>query len=131
MLDKKNISDRLLKCFSSVVHDIMRDKGLTNFVLDPSIKSNLQQNKILNYSDIFSMNRTNDLDLPETGFSIGHGINYGLKRKKEDNTILFSTKTGIGQVLRTSRQDNMPNKSSLNNKSSDFAGFLKLDLFGF
>ena len=76
------------------------------------------------------MNRTNDLDLPETGFSVGHGIDYGLKRKKDDNSILFSTNTGIGQVLRTSRQDNMPNKSSLNNRSSDFAGFLKFDLFG-
>jgi len=90
----------------------------------------LDNNKILNYSDIFSMNRTNDLDLPETGFSVGHGIAYGLKRKKDDNTILFSTNTGVGQVLRTSRQENMPNKSSLNNKSSDFAGFLKFDLFG-
>ena len=76
------------------------------------------------------MNRTNDLDLPETGFSVGHGIDYGLKRKKDDNSILFSTNAGIGQVLRTSRLDKMPNKSSLNNKSSDFAGFLKFDLFG-
>tara|TARA_A100001015_G_C15021648_1_gene728309 strand:- start:434 stop:2761 length:2328 start_codon:yes stop_codon:yes gene_type:complete len=86
--------------------------------------------KILNYSDIFSLNRTNDLDLPETGFSIGHGIDYGLKRKKDDKTVLFSTNAGIGQVLRTSRQDNMPNRSSLNNKSSDFAGFLNFELFG-
>ena len=54
MLDKKTISDRLLKCFSSVVHDIMRDKGLTNFVLDPNIKSNLQQNKIA--GEIFTIN---------------------------------------------------------------------------
>jgi len=90
----------------------------------------LNNNKILNYSDIFSMNRTNNLDLPETGFSVGHGIDYNLKRKKDDNSILFSTNTGIGQVLRTSRQDKMPNKSSLNNKSSDFAGFLKFDIFG-
>ena len=76
------------------------------------------------------MNRTNNLDLPETGFTVGHGIDYSLKRKKNDNSIFFSTNTGIGQVLRTSRQDNMPNKSSLNNKSSDFVGFLKFDLFG-
>ena len=86
--------------------------------------------KILNYSDIFSMNRTNDLDLPETGFSVGHGIEYNFKKKKDDNTILFSTNTGIGQVLRTSRQDNMPIKSSLNNKNSDYAGFLNFSLFG-
>lgn len=76
------------------------------------------------------MNRTNDLDLPETGFSVGHGIEYNFKKKKDDNTILFSTNTGIGQVLRTSRQDNMPIKSSLNNKNSDYAGFLNFSLFG-
>ena len=86
--------------------------------------------KILNYSDTFSMNRTNDLDLPETGFSLGHGIDYSLNRKKEDNSILFSTKSGIGQVIRTSKENKMPNKSSLNNTSSDFAGFINFQLFG-
>ena len=38
-LSKSNsISDRLTKCFSSVIHDVMRDAGFKNFVLDPSIK---------------------------------------------------------------------------------------------
>ena len=34
-----SISDRLTKCFSSVIHDVMRDAGFKNFVLDPSIKA--------------------------------------------------------------------------------------------
>ena len=46
MCEKNNLSNRLEKCFSSVVHDVMRDAGLTNFVLDPNIKPNLSRNKI-------------------------------------------------------------------------------------
>ena len=76
------------------------------------------------------MNRTNDLDLPETGFSIGNGIDYDFIMKKNNNATLLSTKTGIGQVIRASREDRMPNKSSLNNSSSDLAGFLKFQFFG-
>ena len=33
-----SISNRLTNCFSSVIHDVMRDQGFKNFVLDPSIK---------------------------------------------------------------------------------------------
>lgn len=87
-------------------------------------------NKILNYSDIFSMNRTNNLDTPETGTSLGHGIDYSFSRSNNNFETLYKTTIGIGQVLRTSRLDNMPSKSSLNNKSSDFAGFLNYNFFG-
>jgi len=87
-------------------------------------------NKILNYSDIFSMNRTNNLDTPETGSSIGHGIDYSFNKNNQDFKTIYSTKLGIGQVIRTSRLDNMPTKSSLNNKTSDFAGFINHNFYG-
>ena len=87
-------------------------------------------NKILNYSDIFSMNRTNNLDTPETGSSIGHGIDYSFSKNNQDFKTIYSTKLGIGQVIRTSRLDNMPTKSSLNNKTSDFAGFINHNFYG-
>ena len=32
------LTDRLAKCYSSVVHDIMRDDGHKNFTLPPSIR---------------------------------------------------------------------------------------------
>ena len=41
-----SISDRLTQCFSSVIHDVMRDKGFKNFVLDPSIKALKPEHKI-------------------------------------------------------------------------------------
>ena len=47
ILSKTNsISDRLTKCFSSVIHDVMRDQGFKNFVLDPSIKPLKPEHKI-------------------------------------------------------------------------------------
>ena len=91
-------------------------------------KMNDASNKsgILNYTDIFSMNRTNDLDAPETGLSLGHGIKYSFDRKIDDINKLNSS-FGIGQVLRNSRLEQMPTKTSLNNKSSDIAGFVNFN----
>ena len=90
----------------------------------------IDSQKILNYSDVFSMNRTNDLDSPETGASIGYGLDHVYKKKNNDNSLKFKTSSGFGQVIRSYREDKLSNISSLNNKSSDFAGFLKFDYFG-
>ena len=46
MTSSTEISDRLSKCFSSVIHDVMRDDGFKNFVLNPKIKSNKEKHKI-------------------------------------------------------------------------------------
>ena len=45
MTSSAEISDRLAKCFSSVIHDVMRDDGFKNFVLNPKsnqIKKNIK-----------------------------------------------------------------------------------------
>ena len=46
MISFTEISDRLSKCFSSVIHDVMRDDGFKNFVLNPYIKPNKEKHKI-------------------------------------------------------------------------------------
>ena len=84
--------------------------------------------KILNFSDIFSLNRTNSLDNPETGASLGYGVNYDANIKNVFLNKNFKSSLGIGQVLKNKVENKMPNQSSLNNKSSDYAGFLKFDL---
>jgi lipopolysaccharide assembly outer membrane protein LptD (OstA) len=81
--------------------------------------------KILNYSDVYSMNRTNSFDNLETGASIGYGLNYDISKKNKENN--FKTSLGIGQVVRDKIESKMPSQSSLNNKSSDYAGFLKFN----
>ena len=46
MTSSTEISDRLSKCFSSVIHDVMRDDGFKKFVLNPNIRPNKENHKI-------------------------------------------------------------------------------------
>lgn len=89
------------------------------------------QSKTLEYSDIFSMNRTNNTDTVETGASLGYGFDY-FSSKNKINSIekIYSSKIGFGQILRKKREDALPTISSLNNKSSDFVGYVGASLFG-
>jgi len=87
--------------------------------------------KYLNYSDIYSINRTNNLDMPEVGNSLGYGLDYSFnKNDQATGATLHKTSFGVGQILRKKQEENMPKTSSLNNKSSDFAGYLKYDFSG-
>ena len=45
-MNKVEIADRLQKCFSSVIHDVMRDNGLKNFTLPSSITPTKKNYKI-------------------------------------------------------------------------------------
>ena len=95
-----------------------------------SMQNASMNNKILNFADIFIMNRTNSLDAVETGTSLGYGINYNLSKNYLNNGFekKIGTSFGIGQVIRDNKENNMPTMSSLNKKSSDFAGFFKFKL---
>ncbi len=89
------------------------------------------QDKILDYSDVFAMNRTNDTDTIETGSSAGYGFEYMINKNKINSTNkLYSSKFSIGQVMRNSKEDALPIKSSLNNKTSDFVGNFNFSIFG-
>jgi len=94
-----------------------------------SMQTASSNDKILNFSDIFAMNRTNSLDAIETGTSIGYGINYNYTGNFLDKqNKKLTTSFGIGQVLRDVKENKMPVKSSLNKKSSDYAGFFNFNL---
>lgn len=96
-----------------------------------SMQNATNLNKILNYNDIYSMNRTNSLETLETGTSVGYGLDYSKTKNKDDNYEKFyKSSFGIGQVINKKDNQNMPLKSSLNNSSSDFAGYLKFNLYG-
>lgn len=81
-----------------------------------------QSTQIINKNDIFSMNRLNNETSPETGASIGYGIDYEKNKKNIKNQIFLKNSFFIGQVLNDKRKINMPESSSLNNKQSDFVG---------
>ena len=89
------------------------------------------QDKILDYSDVFSMNRTNDLDTIETGGSAGYGFEYKINKNMPNSVEkLYSSKFSFGQVIRNNREGALPIKSSLNNKTSDFVGSFDFSFFG-
>tara|TARA_B100000963_G_scaffold230197_1_gene200804 strand:+ start:2182 stop:4512 length:2331 start_codon:yes stop_codon:yes gene_type:complete len=89
------------------------------------------QDKILDYSDIFAINRTNDTDAIETGGSAGYGFDYMISKNKPNSIEkLYSSKFSFGQVIRNNREDALPIKSSLNNKTSDFVGNFDFNIFG-
>ena len=84
---------------------------------------NAQNNeKLLTYSDIFSMNRMNDTANPETGLSIGYGIDYTNENKNKFNEIYQKSSFRIGQVLKPKKSNEMPIKSTLQNTRSSFVG---------
>lgn len=86
--------------------------------------------KQLLYSDIFLMDRSPSRLNPETGLSLGTGINYEIAKKNLNNSVYFKNTMGIGQVFTVTEIDQMPTSSSLNNKQSSFAGFYNLNFLG-
>ena len=87
-----------------------------------SMNNESAADKILNYADIYSMERLNNIDNPETGGSLGYGFDYELNKKNSENLNILKTNFSIGQVLSDVRNSKMPAKSSLNEKTSNIVG---------
>ncbi|KFX71914.1 MAG: hypothetical protein FF85_06025 [alpha proteobacterium QL1] len=78
--------------------------------------------KKLSYDDVYSMNRMNDVINPETGGSLGYGVEYNNSTKNNLNEVYLKNSFSIGQVLRLQDQEEMPSNSSLSKSQSDFVG---------
>ncbi len=78
----------------------------------------------IDINNIFTQNRLSLDDAVEGGQSLTVGGEYSLKRKENGNDII---KAGIATVLRDDEEINLPTKSTLNNKGSDFIGSLILE----
>ena len=75
----------------------------------------------IDINNIFTQNRLSLDDTVEGGRSLTLGGEYALKGKENRNDIL---KAGLASVLRDKEEINLPTKSTLNNKGSDFIGSL-------
>ena len=78
----------------------------------------------IDINNIFTQNRLSLDDSVEGGQSLTLGGEYTLKRKENGSDII---KAGIATVLRDDEEINLPTKSTLNNKGSDFIGSLILE----
>ena len=117
--------------FGSILYDIsypMRNikNGYKNLLTSkasimysPNKNKNLQNlDRRLNISNIFSHNRLSLNDSVEGGQSLALGFEYELLNKVNSSIL----KGGLASVLRD-KNESLPTKSTLNNKSSDFVGF--------
>ena len=75
----------------------------------------------ININNIFTQNRLSLDDTVEGGQSLTLGGVYSLKEKEGGNDII---KANLATVLRDNEEINLPTKSTLNNKGSDFIGSL-------
>ncbi len=75
----------------------------------------------IDINNIFTQNRLSLEDAVEGGQSLTLGGEYSLKGKKSGSDII---KAGLATVLRDDEETNLPTKSTLNNKGSDFIGSL-------
>ena len=73
----------------------------------------------IDINNIFTQNRLSLDDTVEGGQSLTLGGEYSLKTKESGNDII---KAGLATVLRDDEETNLPTKSTLNNKGSDFIG---------
>jgi len=87
-----------------------------------SMENASAQSKILNYQDVFSMDRNNSGTNNETGASVGYGVTYNINKKNLENEVYLDAKFSIGQVLRKNTLEEMPKNSSLQEKRSDYVG---------
>ncbi len=73
----------------------------------------------IDINNIFTQNRLSLEDTVEGGKSLTLGGEYNLKGKDGEDDIL---KASLASVLRNDEEMNLPTKSTLNNKGSDFIG---------
>ena len=91
-----------------------------SLMYSPNSNKNLKTlDRKIDMNNIFTQNRLSLDDAVEGGRSLTLGGEYGLKRKDSGNDII---KAGLARVLRDKEEINLPTKSTLNNKGSDFIG---------
>ena len=83
-------------------------------------KNKLKEDRIINYDNIFSINRIGLSDTVEGGESLTIGSEYAVFDNLNNNKKLFSL--NLATVLRTEENEKLPKNSSIGKKSSDIFG---------
>ena len=98
--------------------------------ISPKDSRNISSNNTtLNYSNLYSLNKINSIDEVDTGSSLSLGFDFkvsDLNKNKEVKNDRF--KFSLGQVINAEENRDMPSKSTLNEKMSDFIGESTINL---
>ena len=93
-----------------------------SLMYSPNSNKNLKSlDRKIDINNIFTQNRLSLDDSVEGGQSLTLGGEYSLKQKESGKDLIIA---GLGTVLRDNEEKNLPTKSTLNNKGSDFIGSL-------
>ncbi len=77
----------------------------------------------LKYSNLFNFNKTQDIDVIETGLSTAFGFEYKKSNLLNDKTIGEEKLSfGIGQIINSEENEKIHPKTSLNQRFSDVVG---------
>ena len=115
-------------------YPLVKESKKTKKLLSPIFKARYSPNKTknisdedrtINYDNIFLMDRLNKNDLVEGGQSLTYGFDYQILNKSNNKSIID---LGIAQVITDNDNPDLPKKTTLNNKTSDFVGFLNVNL---
>ena len=86
-----------------------------------SIRNIKDEEVLLNYDNLFSLNKGSQQDIIENNSNITYGFDYKIN-EKIDSKRFEKFSFSVGQVYNFSRNPEMPISSSLDRKSSDLVG---------
>ena len=89
----------------------------------PGHMRDVDKDIFLNYSNLFDINKINEIDVIENGFSASLGVEYKKNELRKDGTLgreKFSF--AIGQTINEDENQDIPSSSSLDQRFSDVVG---------
>ena len=98
--------------------------------ISPNDSRNISKDStILNYSDLYKLNKVKDIQTVDTGSSISLGFDFKINNLDEKNEVKNEKfRIGIGQIISAEENRDMPSKATLNEKMSDIIGEASLNL---
>ncbi len=104
------------------------DKTITPIVsakINPMKNQNInQEDRMIDYNNLFSINRIGSDEVLEGGFSLSLGNEYKILDKLNSDNEIFSF--NLGTSLRVDENPDLPTNSSLGKKTSNFVGQINL-----
>ena len=77
------------------------------------------KDEILNYTNLYALNKTSEI---EDGLSAILGVDYKVNKKQKDGSDREKLSLSLGQVFNHEENEDLPSKSSLDQKTSDIVG---------
>ncbi len=131
--DGKTTNNLLSKFLYNLNLPLINKGELLDSVIDPKISFRFSPNKTKNirneerrmdYNNIFDLNRLGMEDTLEGGESLTMGFDYKLVKNEENSELL---KLGLVQVFRNEENEDLPETSTLGDSSSDVFGSISLN----